>query len=97
MRFPTLRACVILANMNEFKPRDYADWVETAKANGWGDLLAVLLDALAPLGVLGAQVLYVGQPVLSVFVNRDALTALAGALEDPDELDALRRQLEDVD
>ncbi len=73
-----------------------SDWITRAKAHGWGDLLSVSLDAFAPLAPLGAQLLWTAQPALSLFVRRDTLTALAQALEEPETLDALRRQLDEA-
>jgi hypothetical protein len=71
------------------------DWLRAARADGWGDWLGLALDALEPLGPLGAQLIWTAQPALSLFVRRDALTALAQSLESPGGIEALRRLLED--
>jgi hypothetical protein len=71
------------------------DWIRAAKAHGWGDLLGVALDALAPLGPLGAQLVWTAQPALGLFVRRDTLVSLARSLEAPGGIEALRRVLED--
>jgi hypothetical protein len=70
-------------------------WLEAAKAHGWSDIARAGLDALAPLGPLGAQLVWVSQPVLGLFVRRDRLASLAEALETPEGLAALRRRLDD--
>jgi hypothetical protein len=74
-----------------------SDWIQHAKARGWDDALSVALDALEPLGVVGAQVLWVLQPALGLFIARKALSALAEALEEPGGIDRLRKQLDDGD
>jgi hypothetical protein len=43
---------------------------------------AWVLEAGAPLGLLGAQLIYVGQPLLSPFLPFEQTDALAGLLED---------------
>jgi len=50
----------------------------------WGlqDLLASFLEAAGPLTLIGAQVLYVGQPILRDFVPAAHLRALTSMLED---------------
>jgi hypothetical protein len=47
--------------------------------------------------VVGAQVLWVLQPALGLFIARKALSALAEALEEPGGIDRLRKQLDDGD
>lgn len=71
------------------------DWIQQAKARGWGDWIGVALDVLEPLGPLGAQLLWTAQPALSLFVNRDMIGALAQTLEEPGGVERLRHQLED--
>jgi hypothetical protein len=70
------------------------EWVEQAKARGLGHALSVALDVLEPLGPLGAQLLWVAQPVLGIMVSRSALGSVAQALEEPGGIDRLRQQLE---
>jgi hypothetical protein len=53
----------------------------------WGlnELTAALLEALGPLTILGAQAVYLGQPVLSTLVPTQHLEAMASLLEEPEE------------
>jgi hypothetical protein len=44
---------------------------------------ATLLEALEPLNLFGAQMVYLPQPVLTTFVPAAPLDALADLLEDP--------------
>ncbi|MCB9453681.1 MAG: hypothetical protein H6672_19805 [Anaerolineaceae bacterium] len=71
------------------------DWINAVKARGWGDALTLALDALEPLGPLGAQLLWVTQPVLGLVVNRAALGDLAQRLETPGGIALLRQMLEE--
>lgn len=71
------------------------DWIDDVHARGLGGALRVALDALAPLGPLGAQLLYIAQPTLGLFGLREAAHDIALALEDPGGLDAIRARLDD--
>jgi hypothetical protein len=73
------------------------DWIESLRARGWGHTLNLALDVLEPLGPLGAQMLWVTQPVLGLVVNRAALGELAHYLETPGGIARLRQQLTDED
>ncbi|MFW5771711.1 MAG: hypothetical protein ACOCZH_00205 [Phototrophicaceae bacterium] len=59
--------------------------------------LNLVLDGLAPLGPVGAQLLYVLQPLAGVFGWRAAVGQLARTLEEPDGIARLRRQLDASD
>ena len=63
-------------------------WAENL--NHWGirDLTAAILEALGPLSVLGAQLIYVGQPFLSPLFPEGYLDALSDLLENPQETQA---------
>lgn len=58
-------------------------------------LAAGLLDAVAPLTFLGAQALYVAEPLVGAFGGGPTLREFAGLLEDPVQVRALQRQLEE--
>jgi len=66
-------------------PRAYwPKWVDFLRQRGLQDLAIWLLEASGPLALIGAQVLYIGQP----FVRSTHLDALANLLEDHDESQA---------
>lgn len=71
------------------------DWVREVHARGWVRPLLAALDALEPLGPLGAGALWVAQPALSAFLSRETVTRIAEALETPEGIEQLRRALED--
>ncbi len=50
----------------------------------------VLLDVAGPLGPLGAQALWVAQPVLGLMLPPDQIDGLARVLESPAGIDWLR-------
>jgi hypothetical protein len=59
------------------------DWANTLHRWGLTNFAATLLEALEPLNLFGAQMVYLTQPVLTTFVPADHLDALADLLEDP--------------
>ena len=58
-------------------------WINTLNRWGLKNLAATILEALGPLNLFGAQLIYLGQPVLSPFLPEDHLAALANLLENP--------------
>jgi hypothetical protein len=73
------------------------DWIELIRARGLEQAFCTALDVLEPLGPLGAQLIWVAQPAVHLMGRdlwRDALTALAEALEEPDGIARLRQRLE---
>ena len=79
--------------MSERQPTP-PDWVKQLPARGLGDALGLALDVLEPLGVLGAQLIWVAQPVLGVWFNRDTVRNIAQTLETPGEVEQIRHFLE---
>lgn len=74
-----------------------ARWARPLRAAHLGRLVEVLLEAAEPLGPLGAQVLWVAQPTLGLFVSRDEVASLARLLEAPGGVAWLRKQLSEPD
>lgn len=60
-------------------------WAERIKNWGLEDVVAALMEATGPLTVLGAQLIYLAQPVLSTFIQDRNLTALVDLLEDAEQ------------
>jgi hypothetical protein len=77
------------------EPVDKYQWIDRAKQRGLGGALNIMFDALEPIGPLGAQILWVIQPVSGLFGWRGAIGALAESLEDPDGVEMMRRRLND--
>jgi hypothetical protein len=73
--------------------RQMPAWIEAARARGLTGVLVTALDALEPLGPLGAQLVYAAQPVLGLWLPREALGEVAEALETPDGIERLREHL----
>ena len=63
-------------------------WSENLKRWGVKDLTITILEALGPLSLLGAQLIYVGQPFLDPFFSKGYLDVLANLFEDPQETQA---------
>ncbi|MBN1202922.1 MAG: hypothetical protein JXJ20_13820 [Anaerolineae bacterium] len=55
--------------------------------------VGTLLAAVEPLGPLGAQMLWIAQPTLGLFVPREDVAALARLLEAPEGMAWVREQL----
>jgi hypothetical protein len=68
---------------------NWSQWAETLRRFKLDGFASWLLDAGAPLTVLGAQALYLGQP----FLSGDKFNALAHMLEEDSETQAFVRYL----
>jgi hypothetical protein len=62
-------------------------WVDSLRKQGLADLAAWFLEMTGPLNILGAQVLYLSQPLFPS-ASADGLQALAHLLEQDDEAKA---------
>ena len=72
-------------------------WAKTLHRWGVSELVATFLDATGPLNVLGAQVVYLGQPFLNQVLPEGHLDVLAGVLEDPQATQAFTSFLRQQD
>jgi hypothetical protein len=61
-------------------------WAGFLRRHGLESLAAWVLEAAGPLTVLGAQALYLGGPLLRPAISNGQIEALAGLLEDHNEL-----------
>ena len=57
-------------------------WANSIHRWGVQEWVAALLDAAGPLNLLGAQIVYIGQPALKHLFPEQQVTALAEMLED---------------
>lgn len=73
------------------------NWADTLHRWGLNDLAATFLDASGPLNLLGAQLVYLGQPILNQIVTDGQLHALANVLEDPKQTQAFSAYLRGID
>lgn len=80
--------------MNKKIRDQWAVFLNRRELNG---LAASFLEAAGPLNLVLAQLVYLGQPVLSTFIPAQKTTRLARILEDPAEtalfIEALRSEL----
>lgn len=56
-------------------------------------LAAALLEASGPLNTVGAQLVYITQPIFSSILAREKILTLAGMLEEPSNTQAFIRYL----
>jgi hypothetical protein len=68
-------------------------WSASLRAMGLDGLAGTLLDAVEPLGPLGAQLLWVAQPTLGLVMPSDEIDGLARLLDEPDGFAWLRAEL----
>jgi len=67
--------------MNEER-KIWQKWATQLQSWGLDDALATLLEATGPLNFVGAQLVYVGQPLLRGLISTNSLQELANILED---------------
>jgi hypothetical protein len=63
-------------------------WAQRLHRWGLGELTATMIEACGPLTILGAQVVYLCQPVLDLVISDEHLDALARMLENTPETHA---------
>lgn len=68
-----------------------ARWAQRRRLRG---LLAAALELGEPLGPVGAQVLWIAQPALSMFLPRTDIDTLARLIEAPGGVAWLRAQID---
>ncbi len=74
---------------------DDAQLITELKQRGLTNALALLLDIMEPLGVLGAQILWIAQPTAGLFGGREMVAGLAQMLEQPNGVERLRALLDE--
>jgi len=63
-------------------------WAEYLQRWGMREFAAWFLEAIGPLNLLGAQLVYIGQPLLELFIPDGNMEAIAKILEEPKEAEA---------
>ena len=78
---------LICAILNDMKSNHHIwrVWVNLLHRWGLQAFAASFLEAVGPLAILGAQLVYIGSPLLRPLVPATHLDALAKVLEDTDE------------
>ncbi len=66
--------------------RIWRSWANRLQRLGLHNLTATLLESGGPVNVLGAQLIYMGQPVLNGLLPQENLQALAELLEEPADI-----------
>lgn len=72
-------------------------WAQGLHKTGLSDVVGAMLEAVGPVSLLGAQVLWVAQPTLSIFMPADEVGGLAHLLENEQGLAWLRSIIIDAD
>jgi len=63
----------------------WRNWVSVLHSWGFHEIAATLLEATGPLNFIGAQVIYLTQPFLNVFLPGELVEAFAELLGNPVE------------
>jgi hypothetical protein len=71
----------------------FARWGQRLRTARLDGVIGALLDAADPLGPLGAQLLWVAQPTLGLWVPRTEIDSLARWLDEPGGVARLRAHL----
>jgi len=78
---------------------DHTSWQVWAKfLQRWGidSWVAAIIEAAGPMTVLGAQFIYIGQPLLHRTLPQDHLEAMANLLEDKNQSKAFVNYLREA-
>jgi len=80
-------------SMNE-NNTPHTTWIDRAEARGMGGMIRLLVDIATPFSIIGAQVLWIMQPLATLFGKGSAMGELAKWLEEPNSMRDLRARLE---
>ncbi len=75
----------------------WQSWNEALHRWGLDDIVPMVLDAMGPLNLLGAQVVYLSQPFLGQLLPEGHWDALADVLENPSQTQAFSAYLRQTD
>jgi hypothetical protein len=70
-------------------------WIQVLYKLRLQTFAAAFLEALGPVNLLGAQLVYLSQPILSPFISQELSQDLARILEDPSETEEFIKALRD--
>jgi hypothetical protein len=70
-------------------------WSRALKGWGMQAFAGWLLEATAPIHIIGAQLVYIGQPLLGLFISDEHTQSLARLLEQPESARALAHYLQE--
>ena len=70
-------------------------WIQALYKLRLQNLAAAFLEALGPVNMLGAQLVYLTQPILSPFISQELSQDFARILEDPSETENFIKALRD--
>lgn len=72
-------------------------WIQALYKLRLQHFTAAFLEALGPINLLGAQLVYLSQPILSPFIPQEQSRDFARILEDPSETDRFIKALRAFD
>ncbi len=69
------------------------NWAKKLQQLGIQEFTAAIFRASKPFNLVGAQLIYISQPVLNTFIQNDSLKALAALLEEPENSKSFLEEL----
>ena len=69
----------------------WQNWVDVLHKWGMQEVAATLLEATGPLNFVGAQAVYLSQPLLKTILPEDQINAFADLLDNPEETKAFTK------
>lgn len=63
----------------------WQDWIAFLQSRGYAGIAAFLLEAGSPLAIPGAQLFYIGGPIISSFLPGSRMNAITDLLENEQE------------
>lgn len=76
------------------KNNHHITWIDRLEARGMGGFARLLLDVATPFHLIGAQVLWIIQPIATLFGKGQAIGDFATWLEQPNSWHELRARLD---
>lgn len=73
----------------------WQSWANRLQQLGLHQVTEAVLQATGPINLVGAQMVYLGQPLLNTLVDDTKLTALAKLLEDSEQTEAFLSYLQE--
>lgn len=71
------------------------EWIEQVRIRNLNGILGIALDIIEPLGPLGAQLLWIAQPVMGLLGAHNLVGEIARMVETPEGIAQLRQMLDE--
>jgi hypothetical protein len=83
--------------VSEAHQKIWNSWANRLQQMGLQHIAAAVLESTGPLNLIGAQFVYLSQPLLNTLLSDEQLIALAHLLEEPSQTAAFISNLQEVE